>query len=270
MAYKTMKASDLQAYFHDLAGEWQYPDDTVDTFKSGAPETAVRGIAVGWMSYTWALEEAHRLGCNVFVTHEPTFYNHRDRWELAQDLPVAQAKRAWLEESGMVVLRCHDLWDRIPEMGIPDTWGGILGFSEAIDGDEHVRVYDGGDRSALEIAQQVAAAVGSFGQEAVQLIGPQEPRVSRICTGTGAITPFFRYVEQFEADMAICTDDGIAYWKHGAYAIDARIPLLVVHHHVSEEAGVQGLAKHLQEAFPQVPVHYIRQRCMYRLVKGQS
>ncbi len=265
-----MNAADLQAYLQSLAGDWKYPEDTVDTFKIGTPETPVRGIAVGWMSYMWALEEAQRLGCNVFVTHEPTFYNHRDRERMEGNLPFARAKRAWLEACGMVVLRCHDLWDQAPGIGIPDSWGNALGFADPLDGDEHVRVYDGGGRTALQIAQQVAAAVRPFGQEAVQLIGPEDRLVRRVCTGTGAITPFFRYIMAFSADMGICTDDGLAYWKHGAYAVDAGIPLLVVHHHVSEEAGVRSLAAHLRQAFPQIPVHYVPQRCMYRLVTVQG
>ena len=73
-----MKAQDVQNYLQSLAGDWQYSDNTVDTFKAGDPSTEVRGIAVGWMSYIWALQRALDLGCNVFITHEPTYYNHWD------------------------------------------------------------------------------------------------------------------------------------------------------------------------------------------------
>jgi hypothetical protein len=35
---------------------------------------------------------------------------------------------------------------------------------------------------------------------------------------------------------------------------------------VAEEAGVQSLARHLQAALTDIPVHHIAQRCMYQLI----
>ena len=87
-----MKAQDVQDYLRSLAGEWQYPADTVDTFKAGDPSAEVRGIAVGWMSYTWALQRALELGCNVFITHEPTYYNHWDNDQAIFRLPGVERK----------------------------------------------------------------------------------------------------------------------------------------------------------------------------------
>ena len=263
-----MKAKELQGHLQSLRGEWLYPADTVDTFKTGSPETEIQGIAVGWMSYTWALERGLKLGCNVFITHEPTFYDHFDRDPSIFRFPHADDKRRFIENNGLVVIRCHDLWDRLPAIGISDTWGSFLGFGPPIGGNEHMRVYDAGGSSALEIAKQVAIRVKRLGQEAVQMIGPGDKCVNRICTGTGAITPFFTFLEELDADLAICTDDGLWYWRDGAYAIDAGIPLLVVNHAVSEEAGMISLAHHLRSQFPNVPVHHIPQQCMYRLVVG--
>jgi hypothetical protein len=44
------------------------------------------------------------------------------------------------------------------------------------------------------------------------------------------------------------------------------IPVIVVNHAVSEEAGLMNLARHLSERYPAVPVHHVPQRCMYQLI----
>jgi hypothetical protein len=241
-------------------------ENTVDTFKAGDPQAEVRGIAVGWMSYRWALEKALALGCNTFVTHEPTYYTHHDDDPRFFRLDAARAKRQFIEENELVILRCHDLWDQVPEVGIPDSWAGWLGLGEAIAGEGYFRAYDVTGRTAGEVARQVAARTRPFGQPAVQLIGRPEAPVTRVAIGTGAITPFLSFVIDLKADLAICTDDGIRYWQDGGYAIDTGIPLIVVHHAVSEEAGMINLARTLNAAFPEVPVHHIPQRCMYTLI----
>jgi len=49
---------------------------TCDGFKYGGPDTQIRGIAVAWQSSLPALRQAHELGCNLFITHEPTLRAH--------------------------------------------------------------------------------------------------------------------------------------------------------------------------------------------------
>jgi putative NIF3 family GTP cyclohydrolase 1 type 2 len=94
--------------------------------------------------------------------------------------------------------------------------------------------------------------------------------VSRVAIGTGAITPLFSYIDLYEAahglDLAICTDDGFTYWQHGAYALDAGLPVIVVNHATSEEPGMMRLAEHLADQFPGVRVHFIPQGCLYALI----
>jgi len=262
-----MLAKDLQTYLRSLNGGWMDLETTVDTFKSGDPEAEVAGIAVSWMSTREALARAAELGCNLFVTHEPTYYTHHD--DLGSpvfELAGSREKRAFVETSGMTILRCHDLWDQVPEIGIPDAWGAALGLGEAIDGAGYYRVYDVAGRTAGDVARQVAERTRALGQEAVQLIGDAEAPVSRVAIGTGAITPLFGFIRDYSVDLAICTDDGFTTWQHGAYALDAGLPVIVVNHATSEEPGMMRLAEHLQAQFPNVPVHFIPRGCLYRLI----
>jgi hypothetical protein len=113
-----MKARQVYETLKSLDDGWVRWDQTVDTFKAGDPDTELQGIAVAWMSYTWALRRALNLGCNLFITHEPTFYDHLDgdpRWSA---MPGVQEKQRFIEENKLVILRCHDLWDQFPRLGI--------------------------------------------------------------------------------------------------------------------------------------------------------
>ena len=258
-----MRATEIESHLRSLRGSGPYPDPDVDTFKSGGPETEVTGIAVGWMSYTWALEKALALGCSLFVTHEPTYYDHEDADPDVFRLPGARAKREFIESSGIAILRCHDLWDLIPEIGIPDAWGRCLGLGEPIAGDRYLRTYAVEPVAAAGLAAVLAGRLAPLGQPGVQLLGPAEKTIRRVATGTGAITPVLEMVADLGVDAVIATDDGIDYWRDGALAIDLGIPIFVVNHPVSELAGVEALAEHLKAAFPQIPVHHIPQRCMY-------
>ena len=263
-----MKARELREYFQSLDGGWVDRDRTVDTFKSGDPEADVTGIAVGWMSYTWALERAVELNCNLFVTHEPTYYTHRDNDEEIFRYESVRAKRQFIENSGLIVLRCHDLWDQVPDIGIPDSWAQQLGFNDPIAGEGYYRVYDVSGQTAHDVARQVARHTASLGQEAVQLIGPADAPVSRVAIGTGAITPFARLLDTYGIDLAVCSDDGFTYWRDGALSIDMSIPVIVVNHPVSEIHGMSLLADHLAHQFPDLPIHFIPQSCTFRLVRG--
>jgi putative NIF3 family GTP cyclohydrolase 1 type 2 len=263
-----MKAKEVQTYLRSLNGGWVNVDKTVDTFKAGDPETELTGIAVAWMGYTWALKKAQALGLNMFVTHEPTYYDHWDNNEEMFQIDGVAAKKKYIEESGMVILRCHDLWDQYPDIGIPDSWAEQLGFTNPVGGEGYFRVYDVSGRTAGDVAGHAAIRVKSLGQEAVQLIGPSDKPVRRVAIGCGAITPYRRFLTELGADLAICTDDGFTYWRDGALAIDLEMPVIIVNHPVAEEYGLKLLADRLADQFPQVPVKHIPQKCMYKTITG--
>ncbi len=265
-----MTAAELHTLLCEMDQGWVDWSKTVDTIKAGDRSAEVRGVAVGWMSYTWALQRALELDCNVFVTHEPTYYNHWDTDEDVFRVEAVAAKRRFIEDSGLVVMRCHDVWDQVEEIGIPDSWAGQLGLDKRVDGAGYYRVYDVTGHTARSLAEQVANNTTSLGQAAVQLVGPADKAVTRVAIGTGAITPLGHLMETYGIDVAICSDDGFTYWRDGAMAIDLGMPVIVVNHPVSEVHGIELLAKHLDSALPDIPVHHIPQRCQYELITGRN
>ena len=275
----TVTAGGVHEHLRSLGAEWVNPNRTVDTFKAGGPETVVKGIAVGWLSYFDSLRKAQKLGCNLFITHEPTYYDHLDRDQSVFVFETARKKKEFLENSGMAVLRCHDVWDRVPEIGIRDAWAQFLGLEKEIEariatdrskGKPFCGVYEIAPIKAGELAQKVADKVAVFGQNAVLFIGPEGKIVRSVAVGTGAITPFRQMVHDLKADIVICTDDGFSFWRDGSLAIDMQYPAIVVNHPCSEEVGMQKLAEHLSKKFPQIPVHHIAQKCMFKAVSPSN
>ena len=73
-----MTAQDVHDFLRGHDAGWVDWPNSVDTFKAGDPGSEVRGIAVGWKAHRHSLERADELGCNLFVCHEPLFYDHHD------------------------------------------------------------------------------------------------------------------------------------------------------------------------------------------------
>ena len=278
-ADRSVTAGEVHDYLRGFGDQWVNAQRTVDTFKAGGPDLVVKGIAVAWMSYFDSLRKALELGCNLFITHEPTYYNHLDRDESVFGFEIARKKRQFIQQSGMAIIRCHDVWDRVAEIGIRDAWARFLGLENEIEtagaaepskARPYCGVYQVAPLTAGELAEQIAEKVAKFGQDAVQLVGPKDKQVRRVAVGTGAATPFRHMFNDLKADIAVCSDDGFNFWRDGSMAIDMQYPVIIVNHACTEEVGMQRLAEHLTEKFPQVAIHYMAQTCMFRTIAPKT
>jgi len=284
-----MKAKDLHEHMQKK-GSWVNWGHTVDGFLAGDPESDVKGIAVSWMATFSNLKKAFSAGCNLFVTHEPLFsviindegkavggpllkdwhlrdfvsrlrtvvYDKNDPW-------VKKAK--WLDETGMVVYRCHDFWDDFPKVGIHGAWADWLGLTgEPMAAKSFYEVHDVGDTTVGELAKKILQRVKVLGQDVVHVVGNLDKKVSKIAIGTGAIT-YYREMRDMGADVLLVTDDGTWLWESGQWSLDNDVPLIMVNHSVSEEPGMRTLAKYIQNTFSDVPVIEIPVGCIYKTVK---
>ncbi|MFC1693245.1 Nif3-like dinuclear metal center hexameric protein [Candidatus Latescibacterota bacterium] len=266
---KPLIAGEINNYLNSLGSEWVDFNNTVDGFDSGNPETVVKGIAVAWTPYIWALKRALDLGCNIFVTHETPFYEHRKEIEdKFYPYEAIRKKRTFIEKSNITIIRCHDVWDQYPDIGIPMSWGKFLDLGDPIGGSGWLYVYDGKGHPAVEIARKIASKTAELGQPGVQFMGDENRPVYRIALGCGAITPIDRYLKELKADFTICSDDGINCRKYGTFSADTGFPIVVVNHAVTEDYGMTLMAERFKEAFPGVPVHNIRQHCLFKLINA--
>ncbi len=260
-----MKAIDLHNHMKKI-GTWVDWENTVDRFIIGDPGTEVTGIAVAWQSRTDALKEAVKRGCNLFVTHEPTFYRHREDSDSIFSDPQAAAKKLFILDNGLVIYRCHDVWDQMPEIGIVDSWAKLLGLGRRVASAQFTAVHESPARTLGELAKHVAAATEYVGQPWVEMVGDPEKAVSKVGIGCGAIIRV-RDMIDLGADVIIGTDDGTRYWYTGAWALETGTPLIIVNHASSEEPGLRNLAAYIAEQFMPVKTEFIPQGCMYRVVK---
>lgn len=268
----TTRVRDVRGYLASLE-TLDAPTEGVDGVEAGSADATVERAAVAWMPYERTIERAAAADCDLLVTHEPLLYNTGAAPDPDAERDVVAArtatKRSLVEDLGLAVLRCHDAWDLRPGEGVADTWGRTLGFEaagDAVASEDYVRVYDLPERSARAAAEEIADRVAPLGQSAVELVGPGDVAVSRVALGTGAITPVPRLLEH-DPDMLVCSDDGFTYWRDGALAVDAGVPVAVVNHATAEVASMGPLADRLDDAFPEVAVTLLDQECMFDLVQ---
>ena len=264
-----MIARDVDAHFRQI-GTWVDWDNTsTDLFKAGDPERVVSKIAVAWKANWPALKEAHARGAELFISHESicaNALNGDQDPELKFALPVEQAKFDWLQETGLVVYRCHDFWDNYPEEGIRWNWQRVLELGDNIIGDEYPYLVTQIEPMTMEeLAKYVLGIIEPLGQNGVPVIGDLHKKVSRVATGTGVSVDPVKMME-LGADVGILTDDYYVHVRMGELARELDFPAIVVNHLVAEACGIEALAAYVTRIFPAAEVFHLPQRCPYRMI----
>lgn len=262
-----MKAIDLYNHFKEI-GTWVNWDSTTDHVLAGDREAEVKGVAVAWQCRTAALKKAVELGCNVFVTHEQHIYPEPQVTKKGEVQPYEIERRDFIEDNGLVIIRCHDVWDQMPEVGIVDSWGAQLELTDRVVTTGIESVYPAPSTTLLRLAKYVAQKTAELGQDGVEMLGDPNAKISKVGIGCGAGTNYEKMVS-LGADAIIASDDGTRYWGDGSWALDAGIPVVVVAHCISEEPGMKNLAAYIGEKFGVKSVH-IPQGSMYKLVGHSS
>lgn len=262
-----------------LRGLLDVPKPSVDRVVLGDPDAPVTKIGTCWLPYWSTLRAAAEAGVSTMVVHEPTFYTHWDLDETEADYhsapPAAKTayteavteKRAWIEDNGLTIIRCHDVIDRLPEIGVPYAFAQALGFSDAqrVVEDGYHHVYQIEPQPALVVTRRLAAQMKKLNQDGVAFYGDPERRVETVGIGTGYASDPMQYMD-LSPDLFVAIADPIRTWIQTVYAEDTGHPLVVVDHGTSEESAMKLLADLLREAFPGVAVQHFAQGCGYRWI----
>ena len=261
-----MRAIEINLFLNSLIGD--LPENTVDRVIYGDPDREVSGISVCWMPYIDTIKEAKRLGTNVMVVHEPTFYTHWDLQGKTNYSDAVSVKKKNIDENQITIIRCHDVWDAMPQIGIPFIWGKFLGLGEPYKVGKYLLVYKIAHQKAIEFAKRIVRVTSVLGQEAIGFYGDQNRIISKVGIGTGCICdPWDLY--KMGADIVISVDDIMRSWEVGEWCNDTGFPVIVVNHAVSEIPAMSSLSDLLVNKFPKLKIINIPQQSSYMTVQDK-
>jgi len=236
----------------------KWATETVDTFKAGDPDEEIGGIACTFMATVDVLKRAAELGCNLIITHEPTYYNHLDHKDLLENDPVYAAKQAIIEENNLVVFRFHDHWHRTRPDGI------YVGMVDKLQWNPYLVK---GRRNMFMLPEFTLAEVTEhmkeiFPEAIIRVIGDPDLVVDKAVFSAGApgSASHIRHLQDEETKLIIIGE--APEWESLAYVNDASqagLPkaMIILGHTVSEEAGMDYCATWLRTFIHEVPVHFI-------------
>jgi putative NIF3 family GTP cyclohydrolase 1 type 2 len=232
-------------------------DDTVDTFKTGDPMQPVTGIATTFLASCDVLQQAADAGANLVITHEPTFYNHRDETDWLENDAIYQAKRQLIDDNGLVVWRFHDYWHSHRPDGILTGVLQALAWESLYDSEQPYVV----TIPAMPLRDLVGYIKDKLGANMVRVMGSADLSCQRVGLMIGA-PPAKWQIGALAGDIDVLVTGEINEWETSEYVRDALYQgqdkaLIIVGHELSEEPGMAYLVDWLRERFPDVAVTHI-------------
>jgi len=241
---------------------WQ--QETVDTFKAGNPDAAVQGIAVTMMATFDVLQRAAAAGENLIITHEPTFYNHLDKpdeLEQKERDPVLAAKRAFIQEHGLVIWRFHDHWHRRNPDGIEAGMAHALGWEKFQDlSNPYIFAIP-----EMDLEQLARELRNDLKIHALRVVGDPKLKVGRVALVPGA-SGFGKETRALEmSDVQVLVTGEPREWETVEYVADAVTEgkskaLIILGHIPSEQAGMAECQRWLKTFVSEVPVEFVPAR----------
>jgi len=234
-----------------------WAEQTVDTYKDGDPETPVTGVAVTMMATLDVLRRAAAAGANLVITHEPTFYDHLDRSDVLErgSDAVTAAKRAFIRDKHLVVVRMHDHWHRRQPDGI------AVGMTRALGWDRYRRpesefLFTLPEATLGELAATIRQRLGA---PTLRVVGDSGLRITKVALAPG-FAGFTTHRLALRRDDVEALVIGEAHeWETVEYVADAsaagqKKALIIIGHIPSEQAGMDEFARWLRTLVTEVPV----------------
>jgi putative NIF3 family GTP cyclohydrolase 1 type 2 len=228
-----------------------------DTFKLGNPDSIVKGIATTVMTTFDVLQRANQAGLNMVITHEDTFWNDRDETKDLTSNPLYKVKTEYVLKNDMIVWRIHDHMHAMhPDFTVTGSLRSV-GVKGGEDATIRAHIYTIPETTFGEFVSQVKRLTGS---RAFRCVGDPKARISKILLGPGYATPQMTA----EADVVIGGEQQEADGRfddveYVADAVSLGMPkgLIMLGHVVSEQPGMEDLAKWMQTFIQNIPIRLI-------------
>jgi putative NIF3 family GTP cyclohydrolase 1 type 2 len=248
--------------------------ETVDTFKAGEPSTNVTRIVTTSLASLSVLSRAVKLGANMVITSEPTFYSKADtptppvRRPFGQPAsaaaaplpppapdPVFSGKDAFLKKHNLVVFRLSDHWRlRKPDpfvLGLADT----LGWTQPAADAEQISIQEISLDALVLHAKKVLGSRGGM-----RVVGDPSLRVRKVALLPGS-TPIQASIAALPGVDAILAGE-VREWESVEYVRDTndlggKKALILTGRVVSEDPGMRLCAQWLKTIVPEVTSTWI-------------
>jgi len=242
---------------------------TRDRFKFGGPDTVVTGIATTFMGTFEAISNASKLGLNLIIPHEDTYWNDADNTTIAEADPLVYKKKIdFMTAHNIAIFRIHDHMHRQR----PDfTFSGTareVGLDPLTETAPNSHRFVIPETTLGELAARVKKVRGDA---AIRVVGDPAAKVSRIATGAGMATPA---VNAPAVDVVIGGEQREieGTFDSPEYVMDAATlgiakGWIIIGHNMSEESGMQEMAEWLRPIVPEVKVHHVRAGTVYWVPK---
>jgi putative NIF3 family GTP cyclohydrolase 1 type 2 len=232
--------------------------DTVDVIKLGDAQQNLTGIVVTFLATCDVIKQAIQLGANLIITHEPTFYNHRDSTDWLSHHPVYSAKRRLIEENRLVIWRFHDYLHSLP----PDST--VMGLVQALNWEFN----QSPERPYIcQIQPMTLLALGQLIKERLSLptlrvVGDMAMRCEQVGVLPGFPPAEFQIGSLGEMNLDVLITGEIHEWEVSEYVRDATYlgypkGLIVIGHAASEEPGLRRIIPWLEERLPDVTIRFV-------------
>ena len=232
--------------------------NTVDTVKSGDPSKTCTGIVCTFLATTEVIKQTIEKGANLIITHEPTYYNHRDETDWLENDPVYQYKRDLLEKNNIVVWRFHDYWHQHTPDGILTGFLQTMDWEAYLDTEREVTCVLP-SHSLLEYAQML--------QKGLRLkrtfyVGDPDMQATTLALLPGAWGREAQIQHLRREDIDIAVVGEVAEWETCEWVRDAvsagmKKGLIILGHADSEEPGMRYLVDWLKPKVGDIPVWHV-------------
>jgi putative NIF3 family GTP cyclohydrolase 1 type 2 len=239
-------------------------ENTCDQLIEGDWDRQVTSVVTTFMATVDVIRRSIEMGCNLIITHEPTYFTGSDHLDWVKDDPVYQQKTALINDNRISIWRYHDHM----HAGNADLiYTGLLKDL----GWENYRNTEFPLPHCYSIPSTSVANLAGFfkerlGMKVVRVVGKVDMECSRvgILVGGGSLglgheeMPATLMNDQ-QLDVMICGE--ITEWTLSAYVRDAAAlgfnkAMIIVGHERSEEPGMKELPNSLQPLLKGIPVYF--------------
>jgi putative NIF3 family GTP cyclohydrolase 1 type 2 len=259
-----MKVREVIEVVLDQNGGMKF-DKTCDQLIEGSSDYQVTGVVTTFMATVDVIRRAIDEGCNLIITHEPTYFTGVDRPDWLKDDEVYHRKKALIDDNKISIWRYHDHMHGgntdLIYTGLLETLGWQKYLNKNIPQPHCYTI------PSTTVSTLVEFFKKTLGMQVIQIVGDPDMTCSRVgilvgggSLGLGQEEMPAKLMNDEKLDVIVCGE--ITEWTLTAYVRDAAAlgfnkALVIVGHERSEEPGMKELPKLLQPRLKGVPVHFI-------------